>query len=157
LELVPGQEVVIHSVHFPGTDRPGGCRDRVPEIVPALQQPLGDGGLPAAGGGGEHQEKRLHCRFSSCSRNFSSSPFMAMTCCVLAASAALAPMVFTSLPSSWARNPSCFPDALAACSASSQAARCARNRTSSSVMSSLSARNASSCAIRGSSAVRPSS
>ena len=52
---------------------------------PGVEQPPRDAGLSAARGRRQHQQEGLHSRFSSCSRNFSSSPFMAMTRWVISA------------------------------------------------------------------------
>src|SRR6185295_15554250 len=79
-KLVAREEVVVRAVPLIWALGPGGGRDRVAEILPSLQQHLGNRGFPAARRSREHQEKRLHSRFSSCSRNFSNSPFIATTC-----------------------------------------------------------------------------
>ncbi len=71
--------MVVHAVPLIWALGPGGGRDRVAEILPSLQQHLGNRGFSATRRSREHQEKRLHSRFSSCSRNFSNSPFIATT------------------------------------------------------------------------------
>src|SRR5207248_11260949 len=97
LKLRAGQEVIRLAVALPCPRPPGSRRHRISERVgPPLEQLARDGRLAAPGRRGEHDDPRRHSRLSSCSRNFSSSPFMAMTVCVMAASLAFDPMVLTS-------------------------------------------------------------
>src|SRR6266699_6848690 len=154
-ELLPGHEVVGDVIRFPRTRPPRGRRHRVPHVRPPRQQRLRDRRFPAPRGGGQHDDPRRHSRFSSCSRNFSSSPFIAITVWVIAASFALEPIVFTSRSSSCARKPNCFPTRPSLRNASRHAARCVRSRTSSSVTSTRSARSAISRASRCSSTCTP--
>src|SRR5947208_2129405 len=156
LKLRAGQEVIRLSFAFPWPRLARSRRHGISERVrPSLEQLARDGRLAAPGRGGEHHDPRCHSRLSSCSRNFSSSPFMAMTVCVMPESLAFDPIVFTSRSSSCPRNPSRFPTAPSAASASRHAARWVRNRTSSSVMSTRSAIKATSTASRCSSTGTP--
>src|SRR5256714_1919585 len=158
LNLRAGQEVIRFSFAFPWPGLARCCRHRISERVgPPMEQLPGDRRLAAAGGGGEDHDARRqrHSRFSSCSRNFSSSPFMAITAWAITASFALDPIVFTSRNSSCARNPSCLPTAPSPASASRHAPRWVRSRTSSSVMSTRSASRATSTARRCSSTGTP--
>src|SRR4029077_1225835 len=104
--------------------------------------------LPASRRRGQDDDPRRHSKFSSCSRNFSSSPFIPITDCAITASLAFEPIVFTSRSSSCPKNPSCLPTAASVASAARHAARCVRSRTSSSVMSTRSAISAISTARR---------
>src|SRR6185503_17992184 len=117
-ELVPGQEVVVPSILLTGPRRPSGGRYGVSNIRAGRQQLPRDTRLAASRWRREHDQQRPHSRFSSCSRNFSSSPFMPITRWAMSASLALAPIVLTSRPSSWARNPSCLPTGRSAVRAS---------------------------------------
>src|SRR5207249_4818089 len=142
LELVPSEKMIRLTVPLARPRLACGGGHRVPEAVGSPSPQLArDRRLAAPGRGGEHDHARggRHSRLSSCSRNFSSSPFMAITVCAIPASLAFDPMVFTSRNSSCARNPSCFPTAPSVASAVRHAARGVRNRTSSSVMSTRSA------------------
>src|SRR6266566_4720467 len=129
-ELLPGHEVVSDVIRFPRTRPPRGRRHRVPHVRPPRQQRLRDRRFPAPRGGGQHDDPRRHSRFSSCSRNLSSSPFIAITAWVIAASFALEPIVFTSRSSSCARNPSCLPTRPSLRSAARHAATCVPRRAS---------------------------
>src|SRR3989454_4829217 len=143
-----GQKVIRLPVQLTGARRPRGGRDRIPDIRPLREQGPRDRRLAAARRRGQDDDDRLHSRFSSCSRNFSSSPFIAITACVIAASLAFEPIVLTSRSTSCARNPSCLPTAPSFASASWHAAMCVRSRTSSSVTSTRSASSAISTARR---------
>src|SRR6266568_2554398 len=129
-------------------------RHRKPKPVRiAVAHCSGDRRLAATRWRGQDDDARDggHSKFSNCSRNFSRSPFIAITVCVIRASFAFDPIVLTSRSSSCAMNPSCFPTGWSDLSAARAAATCARNRTSSSVMSRRSASRAISSAKRCSS------
>src|SRR5690348_804735 len=151
LELLAREEVIRVAVPLARPRRARGGRDRIPDVLSPGEQGLRDRRLAAPRWCGQHDDEWRHSRFSSCSRNFSSSPFIAITAWVMAASFALEPMVLVSRSSSCARKPSCFPTAPLPRSASRHAARWVRNRTSSSLMSTRSARIAISTASRCSS------
>src|SRR3989449_3994380 len=155
-EFLARQEVVRFPLSL-ARPRPASRRgDRVPEFLRVtLEDGPGDRRLPSPGWRGEHDDPRRHSRFSSCSRNFSSSPFIAITVCVIAASFAFDPIVFASRSSSCERKPSCLPTAPSLARASRHAARCVRSRTSSSVTSTRSAMRAISTASRCSSTCTP--
>src|SRR5262245_1474958 len=123
LELSPLEEVVVHAVHFVAAHRSGRGRDGVTDVFACLEQMARNRGLPAPGGRGEHEQERGYSKFSSCSRNRSSSPFIATTACCMAASLALEPIVLISRPISCARNPSCLPTGPGPRSAASLAPR----------------------------------
>ena len=122
LELGAGEEVVIHSVPLSRPLRPRGGRYRVAQVVAGLQQHLRDGRLPAAGGCGEHEQETASLEVLELFPEFLQLALHRDDRCAMAASPALAPMVFTSRPSSCARNPSCFPTGPSAASASRAAA-----------------------------------
>src|SRR6267143_3232014 len=132
LEFGAGEEMVCLTVPLAGSRLAGRRGYRVPE-GPGSPSPqlTRDCRLATPGRSGEHDDPRRHSRLSSCSRTFSSSPFIAMTVCVMAASLAFEPIVLTSRSSSCARNQSCFPTAPSDRSASWHAASCVRTRTSS--------------------------
>src|ERR1051326_7937750 len=155
LKLPTLQEVILPPVLLALAPLPRRGRDRIGHVFARVQQVARDGGLSAPRGRGDHQQERTYSKFSSCSRNRSSSPFMATTACCMTASFAFEPIVFASRPSSWARKPSRLPTGPSRASASAQASRCASSRTSSSVTSSRSARKAISWASRCSSTGRP--
>src|SRR5712671_2409849 len=107
-----GLEVIIRAIPLIGARFPGRRRDRKAEPVRILlPHRFRDRRLAASRRRGQDDYSRDHSRFSSCSRNFSRSPFIAITVWVMRASFALEPIVFTSRSSSCARNPSCFPTA----------------------------------------------
>src|SRR3989442_9197866 len=111
-ELRPRLKVIIHAGPLIGTRRPRRRRHREAESIRILfaHRPR-DGRLAAARRRGQDDDPRpcRHSKFSSCSRNFSRSPFIAITVWVIRASLALEPIVFTSRNNSCARNPSCLP------------------------------------------------
>src|SRR5207247_10675607 len=111
-EFLTRQEVVRFPLSLPRPRAASRRGDRVPEFLRVtLEDGPGDRRLPSPGWRGEHDDPRGHSRFSSCSRNFSSSPFIAITVCVIAASFAFDPIVFASRSSSCERKPSCLPTA----------------------------------------------
>src|ERR1051326_120703 len=109
LELPALQEVILPPVLLALAPLPRRGRDRIGHVFARVQQVARDGGLSAPRGRGDHQQERTYSKFSSCSRNRSSSPFMATTACCMTASFAFEPIVFASRPSSWARKPSRLP------------------------------------------------
>src|ERR1041384_1593508 len=149
------QEVILPPVLLALAPLPRRDRDRIGHVFARVQRGARDGGLSPPRGRGDHQQERTYSKFSSCSRNRSSSPFMATTACCMTASFAFEPSVFASGPSSWAGKRSRLPTGPSRASASAKASRCASSRTSSSVTSSRSARKAISCASRCSSTGRP--
>src|ERR1051325_11353418 len=155
LELLPRQEMVRPAVVLPCAGRARRRGYRIADVRPARKQRLRDRRLATSGRRGQDDDPRRHSRFSSCSRSFSSSPFIVITVWVIAASFAFEPIVFTSRKSSWARKPSRLPTAPSPASVSRHAARCVRSRTSSSVMSTRSAIRAISTASRCGSTCAP--
>src|SRR6267142_2999370 len=105
-------KVIVDAVLFAAARLPGRRRHgESKSIRQLLAQRSRDRRLSATRWRGQDDYPRGHSRFSSCSRNFSRSPFIAITVWVMRASFAFEPIVFTSRSSSCARNPSCFPTA----------------------------------------------
>src|SRR5690554_1150945 len=163
--LEPGviHEVVVDAVPLVVARRARGRGHRKDDVLVALDERARQRRLASAAGGGEHEREcvlpALHSTFSTCSRSRSISSLIAITRCSIAASFALAPIVFVSRCISWIRKLSRFPtgsDASAA-TVSRNSARCDRSRTSSSLMSQRSAMSAISRATRSSSIGCPSS
>src|SRR5690606_2449294 len=75
-EFLTSEEVVFAAFLFTRARRPGCRGDRIPRIRALVHDALCDGCLAAARRRGQHYHQWLHSRFSSCSRIFSSSPFI---------------------------------------------------------------------------------
>jgi len=114
-------------------------RIRVPK-VPGAQSAAHARWSSCTPDGRRADDRGVTSRLSSCSRTFSSSPFIAMTVWVNRPHRlAFDPIVLTSRSSSCARNPSCFPHGRVGPKRLLARRQCVRSRTSSSVMSTRSA------------------
>src|SRR5436190_12421931 len=58
LELVPGQEVVVHALGLPRSRLPGGGGDRQAQLREALHQRADERALPHSGGAGDDEDPR---------------------------------------------------------------------------------------------------
>src|SRR5882672_6433860 len=111
-KLVRLPKVVVDAIRFTAPRLSRGRRDGESKSIRILlPHRFGDRRLAATRWRGQDDYSRGHSRFSNCSRNFSRSPFIAITVWVMRASFAFEPIVLTSRNSSCARNPSCFPTA----------------------------------------------
>src|SRR5689334_8848142 len=157
LELGARQKIIILPVRFADPRYPRRTRNRVAEVRPLSEQLASDRRLSAARRRRKDDRKRVHSRFSTCSRIRSSSSLMPSTSWRITASFPLLPVVFASRNSSCNKNPNRFPTPSleAFLSVSRNASRCDRNREISSLTSKRSARTAISCASRWSSIETP--
>src|SRR5258705_12679091 len=108
-KLVRLPKVVVDAVLFTAPRLSRGRRDGESKSIRILlPHRFGDRPLAATPWRGQDDYSRGHSRFSNCSRNFSRSPFIAITVWVLPATSAFESIVLTSRCSSFASKTTWF-------------------------------------------------